>query len=289
MLFVPSEYTLNMIKTDSSISILDLRQQFETEGYAIARSLFSPEEVEEIRENFEELHAKAPILGYENYFNPARKPTNPESKHDPLLEYPRVIHPHRFNEVAKKYMLHPGAWECLRAFFAEEPTAVQSMYYYKPPGSRGQAFHQDNIYLMVSPGTCVAAWTAIDDADQENGGMYIVPKTHTMDVVCPEKSADPQVSFTKDFVPVPKGHKAVLHPLKAGDTLFFNGSLIHGSGPNRSKTRFRRSFICHYAAGSLEKISKGYLPLTRADGSTFEVQKNEGGGPCGTEWSGGYH
>ena len=44
--------------------------------------------------------------------------------------------------------------------------------------------------------------------------------------------------------------KAQLVPMKAGDTLFFNGSLIHGSGPNRSKDRFRRSFICHYVSQS---------------------------------------
>ena len=65
--------------------------------------------------------------------------------------------------------------------------------------------------------------------------------------------------------------------------------LIHGSGPNRSKDRFRRAFICHYAAGSVEKVSKFYFPLLRMDGSEFEVALNDKGGACGQEWLGAVH
>ncbi len=143
------------------------------------------------------------------------------------------------------------------------------MYYFKPPGSRGQALHQDNYYLMVRPGTCIAAWTAIDDCDEENGGMMVVPGSHRIDLACPG-SANPKVSFTKDYVPVPKGLKAQMMRMKAGDTLFFNGTVIHGSGPNRSKNRFRRSFICHYAGGSTEHISRYFNPMiTMAGGGNL--------------------
>ena len=77
--------------------------------------------------------------------------------------------------------------------------------------------------------------------------------------------------------------------MEPGDTLFFDGSVIHGSGPNRSKGRFRRSFIGHYAAGSLEKISKFYLPLVKMDGTDSEVEVNKGGGACGQDWQGAVH
>lgn len=118
---------------------------------------------------------------------------------------------------------------------------------------------------MVEPGTCIAAWTAIDDIDDENGGMYIVPKTHEADIVCPEE-ADPALSFTRQFVPVPKGRATKLAQMRAGDTLFFNGSMIHGSGPNRSANRFRRSFIGHYIPASTRKVSRYYLPLLQPMG-----------------------
>jgi hypothetical protein len=71
--------------------------------------------------------------------------------------------------------------------------------------------------------------------------------------------------------------------MKAGDVLFFNGSLIHGSYPNTSDDRFRRAFICHYASEKDIRISHWYKPLYRHDGSEFEIETNESGGPCGSE------
>jgi ectoine hydroxylase-related dioxygenase (phytanoyl-CoA dioxygenase family) len=164
----------------------------------------------------------------------------------------------------------------------EEALAAQSMFYYKPPGARGQALHQDNFYLKVEPGTCIAAWVAIDPADQENGGMVVVPKSQNEPIYCPHE-ADPAVSFTRHEVDVPEGMSAVPVDLEPGDVLFFNGSVIHGSYPNTSKTRFRRSFICHYAGKSVCKISNFYNPLYRADGSVVTVEANPWGGPCGEE------
>lgn len=272
---------------DTSAPLSDqesLSEFFAREGYAIARGLFSPAEVEEIREMFAKMHRD----GVPGYYEPAKVADGVDNPDDPLYKYPRVMMPHRFNERAKHYMLHPGVAQHLRSFFGEDPVATQSMFYFKPPGARGQALHQDQFYLLVEPGTCIAAWTAIDDCDAENGGMMIVPKTNDLAIACPD-TADRKLSYTSHFVPVPKGNKPQLLEMKAGDTMFFNGSIIHGSGPNRSKTRFRRSFISHYASGNVQKISGAYHPLTRLDGSTYEVQKQTSGGPCGEGWKGSLH
>lgn len=276
-----------MVTPSSSVAeheINPLSEQFAREGYALARGLFSPAEVEDIKSLFAQMHAEG-VPGHYEPRKPADGVDNPE---DPLFQYPRIMMPHRFNARAKQYMLHDGVAAHLRAFFGLEPVATQSMFYFKPPGARGQALHQDQFYLLVEPGTCIAAWTAIDDCDAENGAMYIVPKTNDAPVVCPD-TADRNESYTSHFVPVPKGLKAQLVEMKAGDTLFFNGSIIHGSGPNRSKSRFRRSFICHYAGGNVSKISGGYHPLTRMNGTTLEVEPQNSGGPCGEGWKGSLH
>ncbi|MFI5335328.1 MAG: phytanoyl-CoA dioxygenase family protein [Opitutales bacterium] len=258
--------------------------QFAREGYALVRGLFSPAEVAEIRETFARIHRE----GVPGYYERTKSHDGVENPDDPLFQYPRVMMPHRFNERAKHYMLHPGVRAHLRSFFGEDPVATQSMFYFKPPGARGQALHQDQFYLLVEPGTCIAAWTAIDDCDAENGGMMIVPKTNNAPVACPDE-ANSRESYTRHFVPVPKGRKAQLAEMKAGDTLFFNGSLIHGSGPNRSKERFRRAFICHYASGNVRKISGAYHPLMRMDGTVYEVEAQSSGGPCGEGWTGSVH
>jgi hypothetical protein len=69
--------------------------------------------------------------------------------------------------------------------------------------------------------------------------------------------------------------------MEPGDVLFFNGQLIHGSYPNSSRDRFRRSLIGHYIVGEAEKVAKFYHPVLRMDGSQVELGISERGGPCG--------
>lgn len=252
------------------------KRQYDTEGYLIIKGLFSPDDLKEIEKTFEEIsHQFIP-----GYFEPDLS----GNAVDPLKRYPRVMHPHRFNETAKKYMIHPPVMDVLRDLYGEEPLAAQSMFYFKPPGSRGQALHQDNFYLKVEPGNCIAAWTAVDAADEENGGLLVVPKTNDHEIVCPDK-ADEKESFTVHYVKPPKDRKIVPAIMDKGDVLFFNGNLIHGSYRNKSKDRFRRAFICHYANASAERISNYYRPLFRADGTEVMLEENPDGGPCGVEFA----
>jgi phytanoyl-CoA hydroxylase len=266
----------------STVDLDEMKASFKQHGYAVARGLFSDAEVEEIKSSFARIAENGPIPGH---FDQVSKE---EAGGDPLKEFPRVMHPHRFDAVSRKNLVHPGVMTCLRELIQDDVLAAQSMFYYKPPGSRGQAMHQDNFYLLVEPQTCVAAWTAIDDADPENGGMYLVGDTADEEIACPE-TADATVSFTTHFVPTPKGKKAVPCKMKAGDTLFFNGNSIHGSGPNRSKDRFRRSFICHYVPKSTQRISKFYLPLLTPEGQDVMIEANSSGGACGNSWQDGVY
>lgn len=252
------------------------KQHFETEGYLIVKGLFSKENLAEIDETFEGIsHHTVP-----GYFEPDLEANGS----DPLKRYPRVMHPHRFNETAKKYMLHQPVLEVLADLYEEEALAAQSMFYYKPPGSRGQALHQDNFYLQVEPGNCIAAWTAIDAADEENGGLLVVPKTNDYEIACPD-IADANESFTTHYVKPPKDEKVMPVIMERGDVLFFNGNLIHGSYRNKTKDRFRRAFICHYANKSATHISNFYRPLYRQNGEPVDLEINPNGGPCGNEFA----
>lgn len=249
-------------------------EHFEKEGYLIVRGVWNADEVAEIQTRFDEISEQV-IPGF-------FEPDLSESNQDPLRRYPRVMHPHRFDETSQKYMLHPTVIRILEDLYGEEALAAQSMFYYKPPGSRGQALHQDNFYLKVEPGNCIAAWAAIDRCDEENGCMLLVPKTNTYEIVCPEES-DSKESFTTHYVKPPKEEKPIAAVMEPGDILFFNGNLIHGSYRNKTKDRFRRSFISHYANVSATQISHWYNPLYRANGEKLTLDSNPDGGPCGIE------
>ena len=264
-----------------AVSAEDLAQ-FHRDGFLIVRNVFSADEIKTIRDTFMEMNKNGPVEG----LSELRHHKGGEyTSNDPLAFYPRMMHPHKHPDkpvgpLAMKYMLDPRIQAVLAALMDDEPFACQSMFYFKPPGARGQDLHQDNFYLRVKPGTCMAAWVAVDDSDEENGGMMCVPNTATLDIACPEKS-DPNLYFTTEHVEPPAGLKPQHTRLKAGDVLFFNGSVIHGSTPNTSKDRFRRSFICHYVPKSTAEMSHHYTVFS-FDGVKQPIAANNDGGPCGT-------
>ena len=256
----------------------DERESFADNGFLVVRQLFRADEIAELRETFMAQTIDGPV--------PNLSEINPKYRSDdPLAFYPRMMHPHRHphlpvGPLSMRLMLDRRVGAILHDLFGEEAAAAQSMFYFKPAGARGQALHQDNFYLRVQPGTCMAAWTAVDDADEENGTLIVVPGSHLGDVVCPDR-ADTTSSFTGDFVAVPPGLQEKVVVLQAGDVLFFNGSVIHGSYPNRSLDRFRRAFICHYVPAGSREVSRWYRPLYRFDGAEVAIAEAAGGGPCG--------
>lgn len=263
-----------------------LAEAFERDGYVVARGLFSSEEVAEIRETFMAQNADGPVPG----LSEIKRNGSPDdyTPDDPLSFYPRMMHPHKHSDkpvgaISMRYMLDSRVKDLLTVLLAEEPLAGQSMFYFKPPGARGQDLHQDNYYLRVAPKTCCAAWVAVDDVDQENGGMVLVPGSHKLPVLCPTP-ADKTLFFTDHHLDVPEGMAAVPADMKAGDVLFFNGSVIHGSYPNTSKDRFRCAFICHYVPAGSEELSR-YYQCMDFDGNPVAIPDATGGGPCGGgEW-----
>lgn len=245
-------------------------------GYLHVEGLFSEEECDFWREYFTEMVER----GGDGWAEGGVDTAHP----DPLKRYPRLLQPHRGDKVAFDFMVDKRIDEYLTSFYGRSPLAVQTMVYFKPPGARGQALHQDNRYLKADPGTCMAAWVALEDIDRENGCLQVLPGTHDTPMICP-KAAESSVSFTTDKIELP-GVEPIDIIMKKGDVLFFNGSLVHGSGPNHSKTRFRRIIVGHYIEGQAEKVAQYYEPVYRMDGSRvedFEFVSNAGG-PCGVPY-----
>ena len=246
---------------------------FQSNGYVVVSGLFSDDEVAGFREHYMTLRKSGAFPG-----DTAGVDIGGD---DPIKRYPRMIHMHRWDEVSLRWMLDARINACLTGLLGREPYAVQTMLYFKPPGARGQAVHQDNFYLKVKPGTCMAAWMALDDCDEPNGCIQVVPGSHTWDILCTQQ-ADTKVSFTDITVPLPPGQEVRALPMAAGDVLFFNGSLIHGSFPNTTTDRFRRALIGHYIDGAAEQVAEFYHPALRMDGSVLELVKSQAGGACGT-------
>lgn len=252
--------------------------EFEDHGVVHERGLLSAAEVAEIRDVFMEQVERDRTVGHDDHL----------AADDVLARYPRFVHPHRrtdlaMGRLARQWLLDPRIVDRV-AELVGPVYAAQSMFYFKPPGARGQALHQDNIFLQAHPETCVAAWIAIDDCDGENGGLKVVPGSHRYEIVCPDE-ADPEQSFTSTAITLPDGFSTVQTELAPGDVLFFHGSMVHGSGPNRSQDRFRRSLIFHYVPVDSVEIARFYNPLLRPDGREVRIAESSDGGACGDGWA----
>ena len=204
---------------------------FEENGYLNVSGLFSQDEVKAFIEHYMELRLQGPKPGDSSGVE--------VTSNDPLKKFPRMIHMHRWDQLSLDWMLDRRVAQTMTALMGAEPYAVQTMLYYKPPLARGQALHQDQYYLRVQPGTCIAAWMALDPCDEENGCLQIVPGSQNWPLLCTTK-ADITQSFTDITVPIPKDAPVKSMIMAAGDVLFFSGQVVHGSGTARVDGRRRR-------------------------------------------------
>ena len=247
-----------------------LLNSFDEQGFVVARSLFSTVESEELLDHFRQLRGKGDREL--DYTGEAYK-----------KEFPRMLHMHRWDDVSLKWLLSERIAHWLRVLGGGlDAYAIQTMVYYKDPGKRGQALHQDQLFIRVQPGTSIAAWMALEHADEHNGCMQVAPGSHKLPLLC-EAEADTSVSFTDVGSQVPDDLETVPVVMNAGDVLFFHGKLIHGSLPNTTTDRSRVALIGHYVTGDATRIADFYHPVLRMDGTYVEFENSPGGGPCG-EW-----
>ncbi len=233
---------------------------FHRQGFLIIRGLVPDEDVQELVQHTEDLmHGKISVPGLE--------PPPPGAPREELeRRYLRIHMLHRVLEIHERFLLHPRILDVLEALIGPDVMAMQSMLFLKFPGGAGQGYHQDSYYIPTVPDTLCGAWLAIDRADEENGCLWFsVGSQH--DPIYPTSGKEYQnhgdaiadlpvvdnVSHTDNTVNTLSRvaaryrHNEVPAILDPGDVAFFGGHIIHRSLTNRSATRFRRSFVGHYA------------------------------------------
>jgi ectoine hydroxylase-related dioxygenase (phytanoyl-CoA dioxygenase family) len=216
--------------------------------------------VAELARRFDAIARRAEPLG-------AHWSPQPES-HDPTLRHPRVHQAHEVDPFVRALMLRPQLARLLEKLMGEPALAVQAMYYFKPPGARGQAIHQDSRYLLCEPQPCVAVWIAVDPATAENGALALPTEGPRCPRLLPMDGAnDPDAERAMFDGPMAE---VALAP---GDAVAFDGLVPHGSGPNRAATVWRRSLVLHYVPRSTRRLARWYGDVLAFDGSVVEIPR----------------
>ena len=143
---------------------------------------------------------------------------------------------------------------------------------YKPADNGGATrWHQDApLWPIILPMTPVSAWIPFDDADEENGCMWMVPGSHKwgdqIDFLRTQNHLGQREDFDKiqGFTP-PAGSpieevRAEPWPVKKGEVSFHHSLAWHGSPFNRSE-RPRRAIAIHYMTGEARFEASGEHPM----------------------------
>ncbi|MAE67020.1 MAG: phytanoyl-CoA dioxygenase [Phycisphaeraceae bacterium] len=176
-------------------------------------------------------------------------PVDPgESEATTLSRYFCLHFPHKISKPILDFVRHPALVEVLSAIIGPNVKCMQTMFFAKAPSGRGQAWHQDEFFIPTRDRSLCGAWVALDDVDQENGCLWVMPGSHEPGVLWPmDENRDDRISGPSRSsygYPFPDDD-AVPVEMKAGSVVFFNGYLLHRSFDNLSADRFRRALVIH--------------------------------------------
>lgn len=232
------------------------RDVFERDGMLVRLGVFEAAELGALVEHFSATHRA----------QPGAVPTRAREGTTALAaDWQRILEPHRVDATARRLLLDPRLMASVAELAGEPVFGLQTMWYWKPPGSLGQALHCDEQYVRSVGGRCVGAWLAVDRSDRGNGCLSVVRGSHRV-MVRSTRAADPARSFSRRELVVPDGLTPEPVEMNPGDVLFFDGRLIHGSEPNHSEDRWRRAFAAHYLPRSVASCAREYWPLLDGDG-----------------------
>lgn len=237
-------------------------RQYRRDGFLIVRGLVLPVHVEELRAYTEDL-----MFGRRR-LEMVEPPKPGDSIADMEKRLLRAHMLHCGDELAERYLLYPRILDAVQALTGPDVLALQTMLFFRAPGSEGQGWHQDSYYIPTFPDSLIGAWIAIDPADRENGCMTMLAGSNH-EPIYPPKSGHGYGDWGLKDIPEVSGvgghsnsdedpanelnpmaaryaDSAVVCEMQPGDVAFFGGHILHRSYSNRSADRMRRAFVNHY-------------------------------------------
>ena len=221
-------------------------REFREQGMLLGPQVYTQEQADALRRRLDDL-----IEG--------RSTAKPEALRNMLRESERVViqvvNIWEADDLFREHLYHRKVCAMVAQLVGHPVLRVwHDQIHYKPPRTGGPTdWHQDHPYWpILQPADLVSAWVALDDADEENGCMWMVPGSHRWG---PHKGGtigtDPGTFRPQpDLALVPEGESVepVPCPVRKGQVMFHHCLTWHGSPPNRSG-RGRAAIAVHYMPG----------------------------------------
>ena len=169
---------------------------------------------------------------------------------------------HDLNPAFSAFCRQPLFGNVLRDIGYLTPLLWQTMYIFKQPHIGGEVrWHQDGSYLISHPSTVTGIWVAIEDANRDNGCLWVQPGGHRS----PLREIY-EVNWKKregtlavlDKTPWPVTNEALAVEVPAGSIVIFHDHMPHYSSQNHSD-HSRHAFTLHVAEQSAEWSDRNWL------------------------------
>jgi len=207
---------------------------YRQKGYVAPVDIFGPDEVCAIRAEIDDALARWPD---------ALAGQGRNNAHYVLPVLDRIAHDHRILDAVQQII-------------GPDVLVGGTTIFLKPPESAGFiSWHQDARYIGLEPHNWVTAWLAIDDVDEQNGCMRMLPGSH-MAALSDHFDTFDENNLLSRGQTVPDVDEAQSVPLilKAGQLSLHHPRVIHGSGPNLSDRRRLGFAIQSYIGGDVEQM-----------------------------------
>jgi ectoine hydroxylase-related dioxygenase (phytanoyl-CoA dioxygenase family) len=234
---------------------------FLSEGYAVIRGLFSPDEIAKIAAATDQLYAEG--IGHGRSFRHGNLFYNvaESSTGEPLVRM--VQWPSYHQPVLDRVRLDRRIAAILEPLIGPNLKQIINQVHWKAPGSLGDfAWHQDSrsrrpasAYRNLAD-SYVQTGLAIDPHGPESGGMRFIPRSHLrgdLGMDCSKKAlGTPLQDEALEAVGLSVAD-AIDLMLEPGDLALWSPYLVHGSSSNRSAHK-RRFYINGYVrAGDCDR------------------------------------
>ncbi len=223
-------------------------EQFKRDGYLnIDKRLIDDEHLTVLREHYDRLFDQKRGTVGEGLRNLAVVEDSESSENqDSDEEMLQIMEMWRYDDEYRKLLYHAPLLDIAESLIGSDIQLFHDQALYKPAFHGGEVFwHQDNAYWQCVPPNLVSIWIALDDADEENGCMNVIPGSYlegleTHGRAESEKGNVPALLQVKADV-----NRAIPVPVKAGCAMVHHCMTLHQTNPNRSR-RDRRAMVIHY-------------------------------------------
>ena len=162
-----------------------------------------------------------------------------------------AVLPGRYRPALRGNLYERRCISIARQLIGDAATLDYDQFLAKRPNKPDAIFtwHEDLGYWPTgTPDTVTATCSlALDDADQENGCLAVVPESH-LGPLRPHRPVHASGGSGRDSshvlsIELAPTDMIVELPVRRGDITVHNERIVHGSGGNRSSVRWRRTYI----------------------------------------------